>query len=53
MEGKRKFRCASCGYEFETEERQPESKCPKCRSRALILVEGEGLGKKGGCAPSG
>lgn len=41
----RKFRCASCGYVFE-ESTASTSKCPHCRERVLILLEGERTRKK-------
>jgi len=53
QEGERFFRCVICGHEFHLESTQTDLKCPKCRSRALVLIEGESVGKKGGCAPSG
>jgi DNA-directed RNA polymerase subunit RPC12/RpoP len=49
----RKYRCASCERTFE-HEGKPE-KCPFCRCRILILLEGESVRQNsgGGCAPSG
>jgi len=44
---KRVFRCASCGKVFEQEGRDSSIKCPECRGKILILLEGETLGKKG------
>jgi DNA-directed RNA polymerase subunit RPC12/RpoP len=49
----RVFRCAVCGNEFHVDATDSDVKCPKCRSRTLILLEGESVGKKAGCAPSG
>jgi DNA-directed RNA polymerase subunit RPC12/RpoP len=49
----RQYRCLSCGKTFEYEGK-PE-KCPFCRCRMLVLVEGESTRQHpgGGCAPSG
>lgn len=50
----RKYRCASCGRTFEYEGK-PE-KCPDCRCRILILLEGESIRQPSsgsGCASSG
>ncbi|WP_286846497.1 MULTISPECIES: hypothetical protein [Aminobacterium] len=46
-ENKRIFRCASCGTIFEQPEGMSPIKCPQCRGKVLILLEGESLGKKG------
>lgn len=50
---KRTFRCAMCGEIFTLEGDKKEIKCPKCRSKAVILESGDSVGKKRGCAPSG
>jgi DNA-directed RNA polymerase subunit RPC12/RpoP len=48
----RRYRCASCGETFE-HEGKPE-KCPFCRCRILILLEGETTRQHpGACAPTG
>ncbi|HOK18981.1 MAG TPA: hypothetical protein PK188_00665 [Thermosynergistes sp.] len=46
----RRFRCASCGEEFAAE--GESVKCPHCRGKALILIEGSSF-RKGSCLPSG
>ena len=52
-ESYRVFRCASCGEEFRVEG-GGSVRCPSCRSKVLILLEGESLSRKkcGGCAAS-
>ena len=52
-EAVRKFRCLSCGREFE-HEGKPE-KCPFCRCRMLTLLEGESTRQHsaGGCSSAG
>ena len=54
MESSRLFRCASCGTEFRLDGGQGNPRCPSCRSRTLILLEGESLSKKkcGHCSSS-
>ena len=49
----RKFRCLSCGREFE-HEGKPE-KCAFCRCRMLTLLEGESTRQHsaGGCSSAG
>lgn len=47
----RRYRCPSCGHEFQAE-KQPE-KCPACRAKVLVLIEGPSLRRSGGCTPSG
>jgi len=43
VEGKRRFKCAECAYEFEVSSKEKDLKCPKCKNRILFLVEGESL----------
>ncbi len=40
----RKFKCAECGNIFETSI-EKDLRCPRCRSKILILLEGETLRK--------
>lgn len=54
MSDKRTFRCASCAHVFEQE--GGALRCPECRGRTLILLEGASLrggkcgGNCGGCS---
>lgn len=36
----RRFRCISCKYEFEVEDKETPYKCPKCYSRFIELLSG-------------
>jgi len=47
-DSKRCFKCAECGYEFELSSSDKDIKCPKCKNKLLILLEGESL-KKNAC----
>lgn len=42
------FKCASCGEVFEPQSPR-DARCPRCRSRTLIHLEGPSL-KKRGCS---
>jgi len=50
-ERKRRYRCPSCGKEFESETQS--EKCPFCRGKVLILLEGPSLRRPAGCAAAG
>lgn len=54
MEKTRLFRCASCDEEFRLKEGDRDLRCPACRGKILILLEGESLsrGKCGSCTAS-
>ncbi|MCE5201884.1 MAG: hypothetical protein LLF78_05160 [Synergistaceae bacterium] len=49
------YRCAECGHTFKTKDFA--EKCPECRCRVLVHVEGERRKKKnctgGNCASCG
>ncbi|MDO4786570.1 MAG: hypothetical protein Q4A13_06460 [Fretibacterium sp.] len=49
MSAKRVFRCASCSHVFDQEEGHLSLRCPECRGRTLILVEGASLKGAKGC----
>jgi len=44
----RRFKCAECGHEFEVSSRDKDLKCPKCKNKLLILLEGESM-KRNSC----
>ena len=44
---KRVFKCASCAHVFEQEE--GVMRCPECRGKTLILMEGPSLKGARGC----
>ncbi len=54
MQGTRLFRCASCGEEFRLSEGDRTLRCPECRGKTLILLEGESLSRSkcGSCTAS-
>lgn len=54
MEHTRIFKCLSCGEEFVVGEQERTIKCPSCRGKTVIMIEGDPLPKAGsGCSPSG
>jgi len=42
----RRFKCAECGNEFEVSCKDTDLKCPKCKNKLLILLEGESMKRK-------
>nr|WP_315101614.1 hypothetical protein [uncultured Fretibacterium sp.] len=50
MSEKRTFRCASCSHVFEQE--GGALRCPECRGKTLILLEGASLRGSKGCGGS-
>jgi DNA-directed RNA polymerase subunit RPC12/RpoP len=46
---KRVFNCAECTCTFEQEVSQLSLRCPECRGKTLLLVEGPSLKGAKGC----
>jgi len=49
MGSKRIFKCAECSATFEQPECQLSLRCPECRGKTLILVEGPSLKSSKSC----
>ncbi|MDR2174476.1 MAG: hypothetical protein LBO82_00885 [Synergistaceae bacterium] len=51
-EEKRVFKCAACSCTFEQEVSQLSLRCPECRGKTLLLVEGPSLKNAKNCGGS-
>ncbi|MCL1875028.1 MAG: hypothetical protein FWF87_02060 [Synergistaceae bacterium] len=49
MGEKRVFKCALCSAVFEQPECQLSIRCPECRGKTLILIEGASLKSSKSC----